>query len=79
MQTRERDVSVGPLRVVTRVLLHFLRVNAQMCNLDKQKTAQGPKTLWVSGRTDISVNKNIYADKYFHHINTPDKSSCLAD
>lgn len=31
--------------VITQVLLHFLRVNAQMYNLDKQKTAQGLKTL----------------------------------
>jgi hypothetical protein len=30
---------------ITQVLLHFLRVNAQMRNLDKQKTAQGLKTL----------------------------------
>jgi hypothetical protein len=33
------------ITLVTQVLLHFLRVNAQMCNLTKQKTAQGLKTL----------------------------------
>ena len=36
------------LQVLTQVLLHFLRVNAQMRNLDKQKTAQGLKTLPAS-------------------------------
>lgn len=33
---------------LTQVLLHFLRVNAQMHNLDKQKTAQGLKPLAAS-------------------------------
>jgi hypothetical protein len=40
MQTRQRDVSVWRLQPLTANSLHFLRVSAQMHNLDKQKTAQ---------------------------------------
>ena len=38
-------VTVCPLLVITAVLCNFLRVNAQIHNLDKQKTTQGRKTL----------------------------------
>jgi hypothetical protein len=44
--------------VVTQVLLHFLRVNAQMCNLTKQKTAQGLKTL-VARRDEKTVFNHV--------------------
>jgi len=38
LRTRILDVSVCRLQPITATTLHFLRVNAQMCNLTKQKT-----------------------------------------
>ena len=35
---------------------HFLRVNAQMHNLDKQKTAQIRQTLWAMLKTSTLDN-----------------------
>ena len=56
---------------LTAVLLHFLRVNAQMRNLDKQKTAQGRKTLVLTAdnkataQADRTSGDKITVDKYF--------------
>ena len=49
MQTRKKYAPVCQQRVVTANSRHFLRVNAQMHNLDKQKTAQIRIPLVVSG------------------------------
>ena len=38
MQTRMQDATLWQQRPLTQAKLHFLRVNAQMYNLDKQKT-----------------------------------------
>ena len=43
---------------------HFLRVNAQMRNLDKQKTAPARKTLCASRQNNNMDNKQDYIDKY---------------
>ena len=51
MRTRKQDVPLWRLQLLTATTLHFLRVNAQMRNLDKQKTAQGRKPL-AAMRTD---------------------------
>ena len=42
--------------LVTATTLHFLRVNAQMHNLDKQKTACSRKTLCGIAQTDNSTS-----------------------
>lgn len=73
MQTRKQDLPIQPLQQLTAPTFNFLRVNAQMHNLDKQKTAQIRYPLAVSLRTDISINhndKNIFA-----HINPLDNVS----
>ncbi len=43
--------------LVTATTLHFLRVNAQMHNLDKQKTACSRKTLAVSLKRHDNDNR----------------------
>ena len=45
MQTLKLELAVCQQRVVTAPTCNFLRVNAQMHNLDKQKTASSCKPL----------------------------------
>ncbi|WP_276979432.1 hypothetical protein, partial [Flavobacterium filum] len=42
---------------LTAPTCNFLRVNAQMCNLTKQKTASSRQTLALTLKTDTTDNK----------------------
>jgi hypothetical protein len=63
---------------------NFLRVNAQMVNLDKQKTTPAPKTLCVSLMTDIHKYKNsldengfVTVDNIYSDIEIENIISCI--
>ncbi len=58
----KRNKTVCGTQPITAVLPNFLRVNAQMHNLDKQKTRQGRKTLPARLVINFSIDVQLLAD-----------------
>jgi len=57
--------------VLTQVLLHFLRVNAQMCKWTLAKNGARPETVRGNRATDISFDKKYIFDKTLRHGKIP--------